>query len=756
MIMYPPPFNSSRRRTLSFSFSLLISFCLVSACSPADTPQNEQPSGDAAVSTKTQHDPLVTNGNLGEGVDMSEPPSSNRATNEQCADITKRVRGAERWQIESFYTFKKSDKSRVIDQRIDGQVNVGKIGLNSHFDYFYDGAGTKLKKVFTMLLEYQTVVRDFTTPADPASKGYCSQNDFSDQKYQPWTIVKFRDACGTGMITKEYLGGYLAISVRVNKLTTEQTEKLDSVFSVGEDDTSGKVKITLDESTEKELKDVRFHMSAVGPLGPGNIDTVSSIKPGEIVDYINTYQNNYTDALNRNKYNSRFYGIVKNQKYNQYNTEVYADCNVTSAQNALNCHNDFQKTSKTFLEDREELKRRKRKAEWKLKNKSRVNWRNGKETIIRYRNTLRNIQSCFEKVREARTECREAFEAVDLEKLCGTSGRNGGGGGSQTTCACNGACTMPECTDDWRTSSDFTLPRAEVRPPNSNVTVDFHPIGSNTTDGLEPHHDQICVLSGVQGGFFGGGEAVGIKKGRDDWQLFTETRHPTEHEKLSAEAACVSRKKFENGNGGFVVGSADAGTDTGYNYPAWSTKMAAAKVHNDSYTTKKTKIGTNPDHATALIGLRGHMSQPNHGGYVLRKRNPTENKILALTDDWGSCRKSNCYMRTRGLDWGLDISKRPNDVTFGPRTAQTTTSDGYDKTKLLSSDKGFCYLTHVVGDFDGPSEKAYLTIENGYWYLHANAACLPSRGWRPWKSGCDYKKVKAKASCYYYDQTQQP
>lgn len=163
--------------------TLLISCCLISACSPADNPHTETPSGDAPSSTNTHHNPLVTDANLGEGVDMSEPLPSNRATNEQCADITKRVRPRERWRIQSFYTYKKSDVSRVLDQRVGGQLNVGNVGLNTHFRRFYDGSGSQLKQVFTILIDYQTVLRDFTTPSDPGSKGFCSQNDFSDQQY---------------------------------------------------------------------------------------------------------------------------------------------------------------------------------------------------------------------------------------------------------------------------------------------------------------------------------------------------------------------------------------------------------------------------------------------------------------------------------------------------------------------------------------------------------------------------------------------
>lgn len=81
--------------------------------------------------------------------------------------------------------------------------------------------------------------------------------------------------------------------------------------------------------------------------------------------------------------------------------------------------------------------------------------------------------------------------------------------------------------------------------------------------------------------------------------------------------------------------------------------------------------------------------------------------------------------RVDGLD--VDVIKeaekkavsRINSMTGRPELINKDFSwnQGVGERKMIRTDEGFCYLTHIQGKFEGHEEAVWINVRGDYWYL---------------------------------------
>jgi hypothetical protein len=143
---------------------------------------------------------------------------------------------------------------------------------------------------------------------------------------------------------------------------------------------------------------------------------------------------------------------------------------------------------------------------------------------------------------------------------------------------------------------------------------------------------------------------------------------------------------------------------------------------------------------TALRGMRGDFNGGGEKAFIRQRAPGMLTELIADSVD----RYVASYGQVFGLDSGMGISP----VYLGAKSI--TTQYGRGRKKLAPIEDGFCYLTKVQGEFDGPAERVWLDTEGDHWYLNVRSACA-----EPLYNGLvclGWKTVTGAATCYAYNQ----
>ena len=290
------------------------------------------------------------------------------------------------------------------------------------------------------------------------------------------------------------------------------------------------------------------------------------------------------------------------------------------------------------------------------------------------------------------------------------------------------------------TSDSIEGMRDELFEPilNSNLdaTVEFGPLVDDATHGSMPSvSSQICALSSVSGRFTGSAEKAYVDIVSGNWHFETSSNQNDDSEKMRASALCVDKSEFFDGQGS-----------------SWLTEQANVHTLTSSGHDFDT-VTTDARFAGALSGISGKFEG---GGESAR----FDYKGTSAGWEWDLFTQQS-WIRTWTTVFGLSQpgSGTADLVESSANTIVTHDAPYGEQTVALENvalSDGFCYLTRIDGDFDGAGERVSLSKSprTNSWLLTVRAGCGKKLGWTATNcTGSDFKKIKARAECYEYDQT---
>ena len=735
---------------------------LTGCTSPDESPPGSNTSADGessdATSQTTRQTQLVKNGKLGDSIDMAEPPKS-RVTPNSCVGVKRyEFENVRNWDAKAFYTYDMKDVEREIEAGIDGGVDLKDLGVTGAFDYYYQDSATKEKRVLALVAHVQTVKQYFEAGGGEGAprQDLCQLNNYPATSSG---FKTFKSDCGTGYISQETMGGYIVLTSRVTSLSGEEKQDLDININANSGPITGGLNGAINAVSSTKNINLEFRLRVEGlPEVPDNLYTEKNggkyIEPSDVLNYISSVNSTYQQVLNdpsrsnEDKLYDPAFGQVIDESYQPYAADTLEQCGFTNSSKNLLCYTNTMDDIQEFQEDREGYLRVLAKAQWVSNHRGtdRVRWIDTEDTDdVTTGELIERLNRCTGPLLNyTRSTCRETYLSGYHSELC-------------AACSIPRACNpgvVDETIANWQ--DDFViLPPGPTDFPLKVYSASAPSPGESPAG--EPVAGWLCTLSKVQGGFFGGGEALKVTENPNgNWELYQETARTKEDELNHGTMHCVRHSNFTNYSAPSADAgiSADAGTgcwrDTGTCQPSWSQKKYSVSTSNDADRRMK-----DSDYAAALMGIEG-----NFGGYGEKVRT---NQFRVLREDsdsadsWLSVNTAAGYIRGWGVSFGLDnpeeaIAVGQDSATARPRTEIDARSKIQTSQTLGHTDEKFCFLTRVTGEFDGPTERARVYRDGATWVLSARSACAKNKGFLGMGPKCKkWKKLKATARCYAYD-----
>jgi len=673
-------------------------------------------------STQTKKSELVfEKGQVGEGVDESESPP--KVTSAQCLPTKTTIDTIDDFRANAFY----SETTTEVEQKLKGNLNgdVAAKGVNVNWDMtaHWNSEQSTSAKTFSMLVKVRTAERSALRDKDGEKRNdeYSGKEGLICGQGKRRSPEEFLNDCGTSFIDREELGGYLVITSLLTDVESKERKELNTLSEVE----AGPIgKITFDTVLKRIKKysgnDAKFRMSSYGIAPPsGHTMRGEKVQVREIQNYINDIRSSYRKALKNNKIKSPAYGAVLEQDLQMYTYKDYSYCGVDpKLLDGFNCHQEFQAAYSRIENDRHVIQKKMEDVQMKLDNSGRYQWPKrpqGKDAQALYQDALAEVEDCLNnEIPGAQTRCENKFNAGAWDELCKDD-----------------ACQIPnQCEASTLQSKLENLPDVSLRPPSTNYNEpsNYHVghLGATRLGQISDppkYGDTMCVLTGVGGGFYGGGEEARLRPdhGTGNWKLLTNSARTKDTEKMQAKATCVNSDNFYN-----KEIYRDPNRDHGWTRNRYWVKSSSGKSK---------KAMSNQIYPASLMGIRGNFRGGGERGRVVHKQSGPS-KLWSHTDG--------PTITSWGMSWGLDDPGPEPTLTGGA----TAVSRGDDKKQLARIDEAMCFLTYVSGQLDGPSEKAHITKSGDFWNLNVNASCAKKK----WGNCERQKYVKASANCYLYEQ----
>jgi hypothetical protein len=713
-----------------------------------DANESDQDSQSPQTTRQTQ---LIDNAKLANPIDMSAT-TAQPAGSDSCVGVQEyEFENIGDWDAKAFYTYNMEDVYREVDVNIDGGVNMEDVGVTGAFDYYYEDTTTNKKEVLALVAHVQTVKQTFYdggADGDPI-KDHCQFNSYASTSAG---LANFRSDCGTGYISQETMGGYVILTARVNSVSSETKRKIDSNLNANAGPISGGLTGAINAVDSIDSLSMEFRIQTEGLPSPSSnlINQKNNgdyIQAEKVLDYISQVDQAYQAVLNdtsrsdEQKLWSSEFGQVINESYTPYAADTLKECGFANSSDRLLCYTNTMDALHKFSEDRTGFVRTLRRAQW-VQNHSesdRVRWAdNHNADGVSTEDLISQLEYCTqgEQIEQIKEQCSQTYRNANFSQLC-------------EDCQIPKVCKPGLVNHNIRKWEDDFI----ILPPNpSTVPVKRYSVGPKVGSSNVGKHtnDWVCTLSKVHGGFFGAGESLKVAENVNGyWQIDRATARSDSDEQNFGTMHCVKQSNFytqDSSPGGDtgIDGGSSCGIDASSCTASWTQQTFT--IESNGSTRRRRML--DEKYAAALTGVKG-----NFGGYgEFAKTHQWKKKENDTPDSWLKVDTAANSMRGRAVSFGVDNPaprSTPRGRTFADAGGTLRVSE-----QIGHIDDKFCYLTRVTGEFDGPTERARVYRDGRQWILSARSACKKNKGLFGWGSECkNWKKLKASARCYDYDQS---
>ena len=254
--------------------------------------------------------------------------------------------------------------------------------------------------------------------------------------------------------------------------------------------------------------------------------------------------------------------------------------------------------------------------------------------------------------------------------------------------------------------------------------------------------DRVCVLSGVYGGLYGGGESARVEIQGSEYWLIYDTRRTSPNEKGFAHAICVDALHFDNGSG--AAPSLYDPLDGQCKVDRWQqTPMLDSSVCSVPPTGG----------FLAIAGVSGrfddHQRQPaTSNDYVRVEQAPSRTTA-------GSVKVSQDGASLVELSWrasGVELTTRnePAMLFNQPVKAAFLTGARHAGKLGIAVSEGLCYFTQLGGSCWTAADGARIEEMDGEWALITQSGCQSAIA--NLFPDCERRLIEASVQCVKFDQ----
>jgi hypothetical protein len=630
---------------------------------------------------------------------------------------------------------------------LNGNVDLGVFSsdLDGSYKQIFDEVGDS--QVVTIVVNVRTVYAEFKKDKLELNANTCDGLNGDEM-----SLAAFLERCGDHYLHGKQMGGYIVFIGYRDKVTeTERydiTTDLEADYGVLDAEFDGYYK-AFEKMTEKEF---RFHIAIFGfPELINTFGTDSSQTHDALGVWraLKDQQEKWDNDATAQVWPGQYYGATISQVAEPYRMDFYATCTgVDKGADALQCYQGFQSEAFRKLPIYEKWADS---IKHKLSNPTEYYW-GPKSSIVQdrkqqYEREAGVFDGCIAQIKNAQDACTSQARSIyaDGAEVCAACDHktvyhcdteideNGERVCINSTEGPPVRCTPGDLQGRYENDLPQVPPKGDVDPNivAQPLTVDQY----QKSESGGAIKDKVCVLGGVSGKMSGGGESVRVTHNGLDWTLATSSKQGDDDgEKLTGRAWCTLLSHFYDGKG-----------DKWTTHP--DVTVTAPGGGSDS-TVFKDASGNNVPrkYATALNGVKGKFEGGGERATVVRgipSYLEAASKQTALTG-FGSAfglEEPKDHSIERGLKASYSIATKSDP------------SDGTPEVPMIPVEDGFCYFHEISGDFDGSGEGVRIYPKDGVWYLRAKAACTGNEGWFGGGACDERKNVRAKATCYKYDQS---
>lgn len=679
---------------------------------------------------------------LGKGIPLNAPPGgvSGRGP---CVDFVPQL--ATRANLDTYSVAISTTSSRDLTDKI----NVALAG-----EFPIEGVKTKLDTAFEgrwdekSSTEHVALIARIESVRQDAQLSGVNEGNLcrTARGGQIDSVDRFLSECGEVWHDSRTLGGFFVITWDTSKLSEEELRKFKAELGVGDSTAKGmgKFMTRLSRASTVASSLSELHVDALGYPTPAKIDVAT------FQNEVNRITTEISAAHARGALHDPSYGTVIDQHFRPYAAADLAVCvNIPKlpgdADRILQCTSEARQYGQTFndangpLPPQEALVR-----SWIEKTqRGEAHW-----PSIEHVNQAAS-EAWLQEVADCRTKVGDTVKACGELRTQWTNALANATTPPDEKTICDGACAFPtECDPDALATRARSLPAPISLPPPAfprPIHQAFSVRQGDAPLSLGPVSDRVCVLSGVFGGLYGGGEFARVEiQGGEYWLVYTTQRTAT-IERGYAHAICVSAAHFTNGVGDQLL----------------SPEIGECRVDLFGATPAVASV-TCPVKATggflALSGVTGRFDDDSHGpnaplpiDFVRVERSPSttrDGEVMASQDGASMV----------GLTWttaGVELPPGKVTPSFalagGPRTVRSL-SRPYNRGSLgVRTSEGLCYLTRIGGMLHDSSDGVMIEEDAGEWSIYITSACWSGLG-GIFPSLCDRRQIEASVQCVKFDQ----
>lgn len=591
---------------------------------------------------------------------------------------------------------------------------AGKLTASSEFSGNFELDASRSYTAF--VLELNTVARNFALMDDDDLNRTCDADIPTD--YQ-----KFLHACGTHWLQSEKLGGYIVVLVESTELTTlleadyEMEGSLPLTEQIGlNTNAAGR----LFQQLQYGSLDATVSLVGLPALGFGsaNADGIIGLDSSDVNAYVQQLFNDLDAGLNGPDRDTRLaaYGVPLHQNL-QSSRGLMLSCGVElpdEVSEGLQCADEafaaFDRSQKSELDKPGRELLNPPTLERVLAEEARWDWgEEPEENQRRHQEASDHIATCKNDVIPPIADaCARAYTDGQYADLC-------------AICAIPTEADLPDsptgCTELELDALARDLDDVTRYAPDAPGLVAHH-VDQGADEAIGDLDQQVCLLTGVQGAFAGGGEKVLLEPSNGYWRLEVQSRRKEMSERLRARASCVDKDAFIDLGG----------------RPKWLDESANHGPEGTIFPGKK--------YGLALAGVQGKLD----GMGDKAKVDPGALQGAAI--------RQGSVSHAWGTSFGVDHPRGGEAEVRAPQsiTSNTHPDRAVNRITLSRSSDAVCYLTSVSGDFDGGGEWARVVREGINWELQVGAACVDQAGFFGTGECLERKEVQASAACMDFDQ----